>query len=289
MAWTGAVVLLVVAGATGVTVHLGQIAFELTGMPKAKAFFQALSCFTTTGFTTAEAEEIVNHPVRRRIAIVLMIFGNVGIVAFMAAIVETAVGSGLQQVGHDVLVTGCVVVLALILLRRMWFLRALDRRLRALLMTSFRFEPDPTEQVLSYADGFGVVRVAVRSDSPVADKRLKETHLAAQRLIVLAIEREGRNYPIPGPQARILVGDKLICYGSITDADRIINGDAPLDATGWLKRTMELPALPIDERVTPPAPFEPVHLANGEEVDEDEALSRGYTIMRKALQRDDLE
>lgn len=283
MAWTGVIVLLVVAAATAISVHLGRVAFELTGLPRHKAFFQALSCFTTTGFTTLEAEEIVNHPARRRIATVLMVLGNVGVVAFLAAVVETTVAQGLDQLGVDAAIVAAVVLVAVLVGRAFHPLRFLDRRLRMALMGAFHFEPDPTEQVLSYADGFGVVRVPVREASPVAGRRLRDTHLAARRVIVLAVEREGRNYPIPGPDTRLREGDRLICYGSVVDADRVINGDAPLDARAWVQRTMEVPALADD------AAGEPPRLPDGTPIDEDEALTHGYTIMRKALTKAELE
>ena len=61
-------------------VRVGAIALEMTGMDKAKARFQALSAFSGTGFTTREAEMVVNHPRRRKIATYLMILGNAGIV-----------------------------------------------------------------------------------------------------------------------------------------------------------------------------------------------------------------
>ena len=284
MAWTGAIVLFVVAAATAIAVHVGQVAFELTGLPRHKAFFQALSCFTTTGFTTLEAEDIVNHPARRRIAVVLMILGNVGIVAFMATVVETLMADGLDQLGLDALVSGLTLILILLVIRFVPPFRWIERRLRLWAMKAFHFEPDPTEQVLNYADGYGVVRALVRDGSPVADKRLRDTHLAARRLIVLAIERDGKNYPIPGPEARIRTGDRLICYGGVADADQVINGAAPLDKGEWLKQTMEFQALRPDEV----AAFEGTMLANGAPVDDEEALGRGYTIMRKALEREEI-
>lgn len=65
-------------------VRIGGIAFELTGMDKDKARFQALSCFTGTGFTTKEAELITDNPQRRKIASYLMILGNAGLVTLIA-------------------------------------------------------------------------------------------------------------------------------------------------------------------------------------------------------------
>src|SRR4030043_906617 len=66
---------------------LGSIALEATGMERAKARFQALSALTGTGFTTREAESIVNHPRRRRIATWLIFLGSVGIITFILVMI----------------------------------------------------------------------------------------------------------------------------------------------------------------------------------------------------------
>ncbi|MDI6886556.1 MAG: hypothetical protein QMD22_09525, partial [archaeon] len=43
-------------------VRAAAIALMMTGMDEKRARFQALSAFTGTGFTTREAESVVNHP-----------------------------------------------------------------------------------------------------------------------------------------------------------------------------------------------------------------------------------
>ena len=67
-----------------VIVRIGAIAFNLTGLEWSLAKFQALSCFSTTGFTTRESELIVSDPKRRRIASILMVLGNAGLVTLVA-------------------------------------------------------------------------------------------------------------------------------------------------------------------------------------------------------------
>ena len=67
-----------------VAVRIGAIAFQLTGLEWSLAKFQSLSCFTGTGFTTKEAELITGNPQRRRIASILMIMGNAGLVTMIA-------------------------------------------------------------------------------------------------------------------------------------------------------------------------------------------------------------
>ncbi len=48
-------------------VRAGAVALMITRMEEKKARFQSLSAFSGTGFTTREAESVVNHPQRRRI------------------------------------------------------------------------------------------------------------------------------------------------------------------------------------------------------------------------------
>jgi len=67
-----------------IVVRIGAVAFNLTGLEWRAAKFQALSCFSGTGFTTREAELVIASPQRRRIATYLIIFGNAGIVAMVA-------------------------------------------------------------------------------------------------------------------------------------------------------------------------------------------------------------
>jgi len=69
------------------TFWLGAIALEITGMERSKARFQSLSALSGTGFTTSEAESIVNHPRRRRIATWLIFIGNTGIIAFILILI----------------------------------------------------------------------------------------------------------------------------------------------------------------------------------------------------------
>ena len=54
---------------------------RLTGLAQNVATFQCISALSGTGFTTSESGMIVNYPVRRRILIVLMLFGNLGLVS----------------------------------------------------------------------------------------------------------------------------------------------------------------------------------------------------------------
>ena len=73
--------------------RIASVALRLTGMAEDSARFQALSAFTGTGFTTSEAEVIVNYPLRRRIISLLMIIGNMGLVTVFATFVVSLIST----------------------------------------------------------------------------------------------------------------------------------------------------------------------------------------------------
>ena len=77
---------IIVLSVSFVIVRIGAIAFQLTGLEWSLAKFQSLSCFTGTGFTTKEAELITGNHHRRRIASVLMVLGNAGLVIMIGSL-----------------------------------------------------------------------------------------------------------------------------------------------------------------------------------------------------------
>ena len=74
-------------------IRVASVALRLTGLEESQARFQSLSAFTGTGFTTSEAEMIVNYPVRRRIVGLLMVIGNLGLVSVLATLVTSLVNT----------------------------------------------------------------------------------------------------------------------------------------------------------------------------------------------------
>ena len=141
-------------------VRAGAIALMMTGMDAAKANFQALSAFSGTGFTTREAELIVNHPQRRRIATWLMILGNAGIISVMI----TATSSMVTSTGYHRLIVPVVLLVGLYVLYRIARYRGitsrLDRFMENRLIRSPFFRQVTTQDLVHLADDYGVVQTA---------------------------------------------------------------------------------------------------------------------------------
>ena len=87
-------IFLLVLAVSVVVVRIATVGFTLTGVSKDLAQFQAISAFTGSGFTTVESEEIVNHPVRRRIAMYLMLLGHAGMVVAVPSVLFSFLNAG---------------------------------------------------------------------------------------------------------------------------------------------------------------------------------------------------
>lgn len=207
--------LLIMLVASFVVVRIGAVALELTGMSWSHAKFQALSAFTNAGFTTRESEEVVSHPVRRRIVSYLIVAGNAGLVTTMASLAGSLVTREVLGSVRNLAIIIAGVSLLAWLARRPAMALSLRRRIRRWLGKRFEFEapPDPAE-LLRLQDGFTLVRLDLHAGSPAAGKTLAELDLKDKTLQVLAIERGAAFIPVPRGQDRLTVGDHLIVYGA---------------------------------------------------------------------------
>src|SRR4051794_16443066 len=86
------IALLFVVSLSLLVTRLATAALMLTGVSHQLARLQALSALTGVGFTTAESERIVEHPVRRRVLILMMLVGNAGFVTEASTLVLSFVG-----------------------------------------------------------------------------------------------------------------------------------------------------------------------------------------------------
>jgi len=196
-------------------VRAAAIALMMTGMERKRAVFQALSAFSGTGFTTKEAEFVVNHPVRRRIVSWLMILGNAGIVT----VIITATSSIVTSEGYLLSIDVLILLVGLYLIYRVAthkrFIRRWESFIEDKLVKSTAFEEGATEDLLHLLEGYGLVRAIITEDSPFIGSSLSECELCKRDLVVLGIERDKSWIPIPKPKETIITGDRIVVYGPL--------------------------------------------------------------------------
>ncbi|KPK45312.1 MAG: hypothetical protein AMJ65_00210 [Phycisphaerae bacterium SG8_4] len=213
-------------------VRIGAIAFQLTGLDWSQAKFQALSCFTSTGFTTKEAELVTADKQRRRIASVLIVLGHAGLVTMIATLANSLRA---QEVLESRLLTPIlpfrfppivvqlvnlfVIIIAVYAIYRIFtntlLARKLTNSLRKRIIKRELFKPVTFEELLLATGGYGVSRTEVCAGSPVLDKSLATSNLRNWDITVLAIVRDGQTTANPSANTKILKGDELICFGRL--------------------------------------------------------------------------
>lgn len=210
-----AVILLVVVALVSLLVtRVATIALTVTGLPHEAARFQARSALTGVGFTTSETEQVVNHPVRRRIVMALMLVGNVGLVTAMAGLLGGFLGAGGQAsaVRIALLVGGLAAVYTLS--RSPWVDRHLSRLIRRVLFRHTDLRVRDYASLLHLHGDYAIHELLVEEGDWLAGHSLGELRLKDEGLLVIGvIGPEGRYEGVPSAETRLLPGETAILYG----------------------------------------------------------------------------
>jgi hypothetical protein len=215
-----------------IVVRIGAIAFQLTGLEWSLAKFQALSCFSGTGFTTKEAELITGNKQRRRIASALIVLGNAGLVIMIATLASSFVPQQtiLSKLSESFLpfaippflviwVNLAVIIVVVYAIYKVFthekFARNLTNFLRKKIIKREIFQRVSFEELLLATGGYGVSRIAVSAGSPILNKTLARSDLRKYDVTVLAIVRGQETIPNPQANMKILLGDELVCFGKL--------------------------------------------------------------------------
>ncbi|WP_037650073.1 cation:proton antiporter regulatory subunit [Streptomyces flavidovirens] len=204
--------------------RVATVALVLTGMSREAARFQARSTFSGVGFTTSEAETMVSHPVRRRIAMTLMLLGSAGMVSVVASLLLSFTGlhgraDGLLRLGIIVGGLGFLLIVLRTAAADRWLTHVLQRLLRRFTTLEAR----DYAGLLHLSDNWMVGELRVCEDHRVVDQPLRRLDLRGEGVLVLGIQRRsGRWVGAPRPETCLRAGDVMVLYGPrevISDLD----------------------------------------------------------------------
>ncbi len=180
---------------------IGSVGLERTGLDRSTARFQALSSFTNTGFTTGQAEMIVSHPTRRRIASYLMILNNIGVATFVVLLVlalRTGISAPATALGIFIVAVVATGILASKIGLTNW-------------VTNLATGQGGTmAKVWHQGSGYSLTEIRLGRHHALVEKPLKEIGTGIE---VLFLERADGIHAQPNPDEILRVGDRLICYG----------------------------------------------------------------------------
>jgi hypothetical protein len=204
--------------------RVATAAFMLTGLSREVSRFQARSALTGAGFTTLEAEMVVNHPVRRRIAMTLMLLGSAGLVTVIATLILTFVNAEreqtLERLGMLILILGTLVLLSRT--------QRVDRLLNRVIGFGLARWTDITDrglaELLHLGGDYGIGEVAVDDHDWISGRTLEELDLRSEGVAVLALVcSNGTFIGAPVFEIKTRPGDTLVLYGPsyrLEDLDR---------------------------------------------------------------------
>ena len=215
-----AILVVIILALSVLFTRIASIALMHTGLSKQLARFQARSAFTGVGFTTNEAEKIVNHPVRRKIVMTLMLLGNAGIISVIASLLLTFIDTGESEI--PLIYRLLILVISIFILWLLSTSKVVDLYLSRMISRALKKYTDLNVRdyagLLHLSKDYGISELMVEKNDWIANKNLKETSLRDEGINVLGIKRENGTYiGVPTGNTEVLPGDLLILYGSNTN------------------------------------------------------------------------
>ncbi|MCF7822616.1 MAG: TrkA C-terminal domain-containing protein [Candidatus Marinimicrobia bacterium] len=212
-----------------IVTRIAALALSITGLSSETAQFQARSAFTGVGFTTAESEAILKHPIRRRIVMMLMLAGNLGIATIIATGVLSYFSTSTSEIWW---VNVLILILGLILLYMAATSARIERMLNLVIAWGLKkwtnIEVRDTVTILQLENAFAVSELLVEKGDWLAGKTLRETALSAEGVLILGIQHEDGVYRgAPRANELIQAGDTLVLYAKhkkVEDLDSRMRG-----------------------------------------------------------------
>lgn len=205
-------------------VRAGAIALMMSGLDRPRAVFQSLSAFTGTGFTTREAEMVMNNPLRRKIISILMILGNAGIVAVIISATSSVITSKAYELPIHFVLFGLGVYLIYRLGKSRGFTQKWENFIERKLIRMPAFEEGTAEDLLHFLEGYGLVKKMISEGSQLIDVSLAEWRFRSPDIVILGIERGAKWIPIPRKHhERVQKGDRLVVYGNLKSLKEILD------------------------------------------------------------------
>ena len=211
----GIVASLTVFGLSLIITRLATVALAMTGLSREAARFQARSAFTGTGFTTTEAEKVVNHPVRRRIIMSLMLLRSAGIITIILSLilsfasVEDRDGRLFYLV---LLATGAAGLL--LIARSKWLDQWMANILQVALHRWTDLDTRDYASLLNLSGDYMIVELHVSEEDWLAGRTLKDCKLPDEGITILGIYRQSGDYiGVPQGTTKIHPDETILLYG----------------------------------------------------------------------------
>jgi len=203
-------------------IEVFSIVFKMTGLELSKSRFQIISILTHTGFTTRESELVVQHPLRRRIASLLMIVSYVAQASLITLLLDMFYINS-EGLVSTLIIIGATLLFIIIVSRNKYFTGRFDRLTEKLIGKSMKkTDGSHVDQILNLSPNFSIYEFVLDASSPMCNKTLRQARLKDSFIQVLKIDKGHKVIDFPTADTVLTEGDRMVVYGRIDSILKII-------------------------------------------------------------------
>jgi hypothetical protein len=184
---------------------------KLTGLKGTVARFQVISMLTGTGFTTDESKSIIDHPVRRKISMFLILFGAFSLAVIISSI-STLLTDDLRLMELSIII-GILLVLT-VLVKVPFLNNRLSNKMKSEMYNHYELWEHPIEEVLFLEDEDVVMEIDIYEDSEFIDVKAFDVISHGADINILFIESGEVKIRKELYEYKIKLGDNLFLYGN---------------------------------------------------------------------------
>ncbi|MEY8734699.1 hypothetical protein AB9M92_20930 [Peribacillus frigoritolerans] len=192
-------------------IEISVTLMKLTGLKGTVARFQVISMLTGTGFTTDESKSIIDHPVRRKISMFLILFGAFSLAVIISSI-STMLTDDLRLMELSIII-GILVVLT-VLVKVPFLNNRLSNKMKSEMYNHYELWEHPIEEVLFLEDEDVVMEIDIYEDSEFIDVKAFDVISDGADINILFIESGEVKIRKELYEYKIKLGDNLFLYGN---------------------------------------------------------------------------
>ncbi|GAA1383544.1 hypothetical protein GCM10009597_41820 [Peribacillus frigoritolerans] len=192
-------------------IEISVTLLKLTGLKGTVARFQVISMLTGTGFTTDESKSIIDHPVRRKISMFLILFGAFSLAVIISSI-STLLTDDLRLMELSIII-GILLVLT-ILVKVPFLNNRLSNKMKSEMYNHYELWEHPIEEVLFLEDEDVVMEIDIYEGSEFIDVKAFDVISHGADINILFIESGEVKIRKELYEYKIKLGDNLFLYGN---------------------------------------------------------------------------
>jgi hypothetical protein len=205
-------------------IEIFVILFRLTNLKSEVSRFQVISLMTGTGFTTGESELILGHPVRRKLATFLILFGAFSLAVIISSI-STILSEDLRT--KDILYASGVVLLVFVILKLKSVQTKLSKLFKQDMKQTIELGDLPIKDIFISEEQDQLLNLHIYKESSLFEKQINQViHDYDQLgLVVLFIQRGELKLRKNIYHTKIHEGDQILLFGDKNVISRLFKND----------------------------------------------------------------